>query len=150
MPAVQKTKPSDSACKSGQSRCGTSATLQQRTPEQRQAVCEARARILKALAHPSRLLIVEELSQRECCVCELTALVGSDMSTVSRHLALLQSAGIIKAEKRGSWVWYQLSVPCILEFMGCIEVVIIRNAQQHEALLQHHLDKETRAKRTVA
>ena len=49
---------------------------------------EARAHIIKALAHPARLLIVDELSNHgERCVCELTEMIGSDMSTVSRHLA---------------------------------------------------------------
>ena len=49
---------------------------------------EARAKIMKARAHPARLLIVDVLAtEGERCVCDLTELVGSDMSTVSRHLA---------------------------------------------------------------
>jgi len=44
---------------------------------------ERRAKIIKALAHPSRLYIVDELSRGERCVCELTKLVGADISTVS-------------------------------------------------------------------
>ena len=57
---------------------------------------------MKALAHPSRLFIVDELSRSgERCVCELTEMVGADMSTVSRHLAMLKGAGIIEDEKRG-------------------------------------------------
>ena len=54
----------------------------------------ARARIVKALAHPTRLFIVDELSKRERCVRELTAMVGADISTVSQHLSLLKTAGI--------------------------------------------------------
>jgi len=54
-----------------------------------QARCEARARIIKALGHPTRLFLVEELSRGERCVCELTEMVGSDMSTVSKHLVHL-------------------------------------------------------------
>jgi DNA-binding transcriptional ArsR family regulator len=45
-----------------------------------------RAQVIKALAHPSRLLIVDRLGEHECCVNELTTLIGSDMSTVSKHL----------------------------------------------------------------
>lgn len=100
----------------------------------RKAACAARAKILKALAHPSRLLIAEELARGERCVCELTALVGADMSTVSRHLGTMQQAGIIEAEKRGAWVHYRLTVPCILNFIGCCEAVIERNAREHAAL----------------
>ena len=71
---------------------------------------EARARIIKALAHPARLMIVDELSaHKERCVCELTELVGADMSTVSRHLAQLKVAGIVQDERRGKMTYYRLS-----------------------------------------
>ena len=87
---------------------------------------EARAQILKALAHPARLLIVDDLSQHgERCVCELTEKIGSDMSTVSRHLALLKGAGLVEDEKRGQMVFYRLRVQCILSFFGpvCTSIV---------------------------
>ncbi len=83
-----------------------------------------RARIIKALAHPSRLMMVDELSRGERCVCELTDLVGADMSTVSKHLSLLKRAGIVQDEKRGLQVFYRLRCPCILRFFDCIEAVI--------------------------
>lgn len=68
-----------------------------------------RAQIIKALAHPSRLLILDELfRQRERCVCELAKLVGADMSTVSRHLTVLRLAGLVAGEKRGLQVFYRL------------------------------------------
>lgn len=91
---------------------------------------EARARIIKALAHPTRLLIVEELSRGERCVCELRDLVGDDISTVSKHLTVLRQAGIVEDEKRGLQVWYCLKVPCILNFFGCVENVLKANARQ--------------------
>ena len=84
----------------------------------------ARAKIMKALAHPARLLIVDELTSRgERCVCELTAAVGSDMSTVSRHLAQLKEAGIVEDEKRGQMVFYRLRVKCLASLFNCIESV---------------------------
>ncbi len=91
---------------------------------------EARARIIKALAHPTRLLIVDVLSHGERCVCELRDLVGDDISTVSKHLTVLRQAGIVEDEKRGLQVWYQLKVPCILNFFGCVEKVLQANARQ--------------------
>ena len=91
---------------------------------------EARARIIKALAHSTRLLIVEELSHGERCVCELRDLVGDDVSTVSKHLTVLRQAGIVEDEKRGLQVWYRLKVPCILNFFGCVENVLKANARQ--------------------
>ena len=61
----------------------------------------ARADIFKALGHPARLAMVVALGDMERCVCELQALVGSDMSTVSKHLTVLRHAGLVEAEKRG-------------------------------------------------
>ncbi len=97
---------------------------------------EARARIVKALAHPTRLFIVDELSRSgQKCVCELTEMIGADMSTVSRHLALLKGAGIVEDEKRGSMVYYRLRVKCILNFFECVEAVIHNNAESQQELL---------------
>lgn len=96
---------------------------------------QARARIIKALAHPTRLFIVEYLTEGERCVCELQQKVGSDMSTVSKHLALLKSAGIVADEKRGNMVFYSLRVPCILNFMSCVEAVLQANAEEQHALV---------------
>ena len=85
---------------------------------------EARAKIIKAMAHPSRLYMVDLLNERDMCVCELTEKVGADMSTVSKHLSLLKGAGIVTDEKHGTQVFYSLSVPCVLKFLGCIEELI--------------------------
>jgi ArsR family transcriptional regulator len=88
---------------------------------------EARARVIKAMAHPTRLFIVDELARGERCVCELRDMVGADISTVSRHLSILKQVGIVKDEKRGLQVWYSLKVPCILNFFGCVENVLKAN-----------------------
>ena len=93
----------------------------------RQARLAARADILKALAHPTRLLIVEELADGERCVCELTDMVGADISTVSKHLSVLKSAGIVADDKRGSQVWYRLRCPCVMAFLTCVETVLESN-----------------------
>ena len=90
---------------------------------------EAKAKILKALAHPTRLLFVEALASGERCVCELKELVNVDFSTVSKHLAVLKNAGIVEDEKRGLQVFYSLRVPCVLNFMSCIETVIRTTVQ---------------------
>ncbi|MBN2216659.1 MAG: helix-turn-helix transcriptional regulator [Pirellulales bacterium] len=101
-----------------------------------QAKYEARARIIKALAHPTRLFIVDELSKHDQrCVCELTEMIGADMSTVSRHLSLLKNAGIIEDEKRGAMVYYRLRMGCVLKFFDCIESVLAHNAENQRQLL---------------
>ena len=96
---------------------------------------EVRAKVLKALAHPSRLFIVEELEKGERCVCELTEMIGADISTVSKHLSVLKQAGLIIDDKRGNQVFYQLRVPCILNFFGCVESVLELQAEDHASVL---------------
>jgi DNA-binding transcriptional ArsR family regulator len=86
---------------------------------------------MKALAHPTRLFIVDELSRGERCVCELTEMVGADMSTVSKHLAVLKSAGVLLDDRRGIQVFYRLRVPCVLSFFGCIEAVLEEAERDH-------------------
>ncbi|MFH1688697.1 MAG: metalloregulator ArsR/SmtB family transcription factor [Candidatus Eisenbacteria bacterium] len=88
------------------------------------ATFEERARVLKAMAHPTRLYIVDELSRGERCVHELTEMVGADMSTVSKHLSILRSAGILSDEKRGSEVYYSLRMACVMGFFDCVEAVL--------------------------
>lgn len=92
---------------------------------------EARAQVFKALAHPSRLLIIDELMQEEKCVCELTALVGSDMSTVSKHLSVLKAAGVVQDERRGSQIWYRLRMKCVTKFFSCVESELQKQAREH-------------------
>ncbi len=96
---------------------------------------EARANIMKALAHPTRLFIVDELSRQERCVNELTAMIGADASTVSKHLSLLKGAGIVEDDKRGAQVYYRLKVPCILGFFGCLESVMQAQAEDRLRLV---------------
>ncbi len=84
---------------------------------------ERRAKVIKALAHPSRLAMVDALAEGEMCVCDLQALVGADMSTVSKHLSLMRNAGIVLSDKRGLQVFYRLRVPCLLSFFSCVDAV---------------------------
>ncbi|MFO7626365.1 MAG: metalloregulator ArsR/SmtB family transcription factor [Candidatus Fermentibacteraceae bacterium] len=83
-----------------------------------------RARVISSLAHPSRLLIVEALEQGEKTVTELTGIVGSDISTVSRHLGVLRNAGIIDSRKDSNKVLHRLLTPCLTNFLKCVEQVL--------------------------
>ena len=110
------------------------------------ALCEARARVFKALAHPSRLLMVDELMRSERCVCDLTALVGSDMSTVSKHLSVLKAAGVVQDERRGAQIWYRLRMKCVTKFFGCVESELQKQAREqwdlvHAPLHRNHSRK---------
>jgi ArsR family transcriptional regulator len=95
---------------------------------------EARALVLKAMAHPTRMMIIEALSKREHCVCELTDLAGADISTVSKHLALMKSAGLVEDDKRGQMVFYRLTCTCIMDFIACVENVVRQKAKAQLAV----------------
>lgn len=97
---------------------------------------QARASILKALAHPSRIFIVDKLSEQPYCVSEITEMIGADTSTVSKHLSILKNAGIISDRKQGTTVYYSLEAPCLLRFIGCVEEVVTQNACRQLAGLQ--------------
>jgi DNA-binding transcriptional ArsR family regulator len=90
----------------------------------RDDIFRRQALVLKALANESRLKIVDRLSRAECSVGELTALVGSDRSTVSKHLAVLRANGIVLDRREGNVVYYTLLVPCVLNFLSCASQVL--------------------------
>jgi DNA-binding transcriptional ArsR family regulator len=94
---------------------------------------ERRAKVIKALAHPSRLLILDVLAVRKLCVKEITELVGSEMPTVSRHLSILKNAGVLQERKHGSSVYYSLRIPCTLNFFKCADAVIEATSKQQKA-----------------
>lgn len=97
---------------------------------------EALAGIIKAMGHPSRLLIINELKSQDRCVSELTEMIGSDTSTVSKHLGILKNAGILSDMKRGTTVYYTLQCPCVLDFIHCVEGVIESNANRQAEILK--------------
>jgi len=101
----------------------------------KQAMYEARTRIIKALAHPARLLIVDKLKEKPRCVGDIRDMVGSDMSTVSKHLLVLKNAGIVQDEKRGMQVFYSLRCPCVADFFTCAETVLKTTADDQMRLL---------------
>jgi ArsR family transcriptional regulator len=104
--------------------------------EKERQIYTAKAAVLKALAHPTRLWMAEQLAQGERCVCEFVDAIGADFSTVSKHLSVLKQNGIVEDEKRGKQVYYRLKVPCVLQFMGCIEAVLESQAKTSATFLE--------------
>lgn len=79
----------------------------------------ARAKILKALANPTRLMMVDELSRGDRCVNDLRPLAKVNQSAISRHLAQLKNAGIVVERRAGTRVIHHLECPCILQALDC-------------------------------
>ena len=82
------------------------------------------ARILRALANETRLMLIDRLSKGECQVSELVRMAGVDQSTVSKHLAVLRNVGLVDDERRGNAVFYRLVTPCGMDFFACSSKVI--------------------------
>ncbi len=80
--------------------------------------------MLKALANESRLMIVDRLGRGECSVGDLREIVGSDLSTVSKHLSLLRAHGIVDDRREGTTVYYRLLTPCVCNFFTCATQVL--------------------------
>jgi len=96
---------------------------------------KVRADILKALAHPVRVLIVSALTDGDQCVCKLNELAEIDQSNISRHLAMLKKAGIVSDRRVGMRVFYHLETPCILKAFECaVEVVRVDAKRRNQAL----------------
>jgi ArsR family transcriptional regulator len=103
---------------------------------------DTRANVMKALAHPTRLFIVDQLALGQRCVCELTEMIGADVSTVSKHLSLLKQAGIVSDEKRGTQVFYSLRTPCVLNWYACVDGVLEERLRRDHSALRTRAGKE--------
>jgi DNA-binding transcriptional ArsR family regulator len=99
-------------------------------------LAELKAEVLKAMAHPTRLIMLETLADGEKCVCELNKLVEADHSTISKHLAILKQVGLVSDRKEGLKVYYRLEVPCALDFIKCVTKVISSRARKQIATLK--------------
>ena len=98
----------------------------------RERVQQGKADILKAVAHPVRLSIVEMLGKGERCACDICDVFPCDRTTVSKHLAVLRSLGVIEDRKEGLRVLYRLRMTCLLPFLACLEQVVRNGARECE------------------
>jgi len=96
---------------------------------------EIRSNIIKALAHPVRLMVVDLLREGEKLFSEINSTFQFDKSTVSKHLTVLKEAGIVSSRKDRHDMIYQLEVPCVTEFFGCVTAVIENNVRRQQVCL---------------
>lgn len=66
-------------------------------------------RVMKALSDPTRIKMLKILEKRSMCVCELQTALGTAQSTTSKHLKILEDAGLVDSHKDGLWVNYTLA-----------------------------------------
>ncbi len=96
---------------------------------------EIRSKIIKAMAHPVRLMIIECLKDSTRSFSEIFDLFALDKSTVSKHLLVLKEAGIVSSKKSGTDMIYTLEVPCVTDFFGCVTAVIENNVRRQQVCL---------------
>ena len=94
---------------------------------------ENQAVVFKALAHPARLFMVEQIAAGEKCVCELVNMLGLDTSTVSKHLTVLRNAGVLVDEKRGNMVFFTVRMECVVGFFACVRKALESQARDQLA-----------------
>jgi len=96
---------------------------------------EIRAKVIKAMAHPVRLMVIEFLKNGEHSFSEIFDLFQLDKSTVSKHLLVLKEAGIVSSRKDGAEMIYKLEVPCVIDFFTCVTAVIESNVKKQRVCL---------------
>ena len=101
-----------------------------------QILFEKQAEIVKSIAHPLRIAIVDFLKDGEQCVCDIAEHVDSERSNVSRHLSVMVNSGVLGYRKEGLKVIYKLKTPCILEFFSCVTGVLKHQAKESQKLLK--------------
>lgn len=88
------------------------------TPFSRQLGPDQARTLLKALADPIRLQVIEALGGGECCVCELTEELGLAQSKLSFHLKVLREAGLLADRQSGRWIYYRLQPEALEQLRG--------------------------------
>jgi ArsR family transcriptional regulator len=95
----------------------------------------ARAEILKAIAQPTRLKIIELLRNGEKCVCEIFPAIAEEQSNTSRHLNLMQGCGILQRRKEGIKIMYRLKHPEILAILDFVSTILKKEVSEKNKLL---------------
>ncbi len=85
---------------------------------------ERQAEFLKALANPTRLLLLTQLAHGERCVCELMADTALEQANTSQHLAILRSQGIVESRRDGPRTLYRIKRPEVAEILALVNTAL--------------------------
>jgi ArsR family transcriptional regulator len=87
-------------------------------------VLELKAEILKALAQPTRLKILELLRNGEKCICEIVPALNGEQSNISRHISLMQKSHLVTTRKDGVRVMVKVKDPKLFEILDNISLLL--------------------------
>jgi ArsR family transcriptional regulator len=94
-----------------------------------------KAKVIAAAGQPIRLAIIDFLREGERCVCDIARHLDAGRPNVSRHLAVLSQAGIVRSRKDGLRVLYSLCCRCVLKFTDCVAGVLKEQAKEARSVL---------------
>jgi ArsR family transcriptional regulator len=83
------------------------------------------AEYFKALSHPTRIKIIELLSKREMCVCQMMQALNLDQSHVSRHLMVLRANKMVKTRREGTIIYYSLTDENIINIIDEVKNIFL-------------------------
>ena len=98
-------------------------------------VLELKAEILKALAQPTRLKILELLRHGEKCICEIIPAINGEQSNISRHISLMQKNNLVTTRKDGVRVMVKVSDPKVFEILDNISLLLKKQIVETGKLL---------------
>lgn len=90
--------------------------------------------VFKALAHPTRIQIVQLLKDGEMCVCNILPNLDSEQSNTSQHLTVLKNQGIVESRKDGSKVIYSIKNDEVYKMIDLAEAIILRQIEETKTL----------------
>ena len=93
-------------------------------------VSNLRVKILNALSDPTRLELLEYLSDGEHCVCEILPAFQRSQSTISKHLNILHEAGILERKVDGKRTLYSIKDPLVFDLMRMVDALALRQITQ--------------------
>ena len=93
------------------------------------------ADVLKSLAQPTRLKIIDFLRSGERCVCEIFPAIGEEQSNTSRHLAYMQTHGILTRRKEGVKIYYAVKHPEVFAIIDLATAVVKREIEVRSGLM---------------
>jgi ArsR family transcriptional regulator len=99
-------------------------------------VLELKAEVLKALAQPTRLKILELLRNGERCICEIVPAINGEQSNISRHISLMQKSHLVTTRKDGVKVMVKVRDPKIFEILDSVSLLLKKQIQETGKLIQ--------------
>ena len=97
---------------------------------------EKQAEVVKSIAHPLRIAVIDFLKDGEQCVCDIADYIGAERSNVSRHLSVMVNSGVLDSRKDGLKMIYRLKTPCVVNFMSCVTEVLAEQLRGDLQLLE--------------